>query len=139
LFAWAAGPLLNKVVDCLPSAQIEVANAEIGAVSDLQRRTQYRQKLKLDIVKDARHGASSLHEGNRWHLGPDPGAHRVQRGACLGERPHDPVCRGKQTVDIGAYKIFGFLRHSGSSSETERYHLGRTSTIGIDVLGHGDL
>src|SRR5205807_7033777 len=54
----AAGPGIDVLVELLPAAQIEIANAEIGALRDLERLAQGRQQALLDIVEDTRHIAS---------------------------------------------------------------------------------
>jgi len=69
LLARAARPLIHKVVDRLPTAQVEVADAEIGAVGDFERRPQRRKQVDLNIVEDAGHQAP----GSPWRTnGPEP-------------------------------------------------------------------
>ena len=51
----AARPLLDQGVDRFPAAQIEVADAEIGALGDFERVPQGWQKIGGDVVEDAGH------------------------------------------------------------------------------------
>src|SRR6266568_2366207 len=55
LLARAARPLLDEVVDRLPSTQVEISDAEVGTASDVQRGAERGEQFELDIVKDPRH------------------------------------------------------------------------------------
>jgi len=52
---FAAFPVADFCVDPPPSSKIEVPDAEIGAMSTLQRLTKRRQQLLIDVVEDAGH------------------------------------------------------------------------------------
>ncbi len=58
LMAGSACPLFHQRINGLPSAKIEAAHAEVGALGDFQRAPQRRQKIGLDIIKYAGHGGS---------------------------------------------------------------------------------
>jgi hypothetical protein len=45
LLARAAWPLLNEVVDSLPSTQIEITDTEVGTASDIQRGPERREQF----------------------------------------------------------------------------------------------
>ena len=60
LLAWAARPLLNEVIDRFPAPQVKVADAEICAIGNVERRSQRGQEIQLDVVKYPGHKA--LHE-----------------------------------------------------------------------------
>ena len=47
----------TQLVELLPAAQVEVADAEVGAVGELQGLPQGRQERLLDVVEDAGHVA----------------------------------------------------------------------------------
>ena len=49
----AAGPLFNQRVDRFPAAQIEIADAEVGALGDLKRVPQRWQEVGGDVVEYA--------------------------------------------------------------------------------------
>ena len=51
----AARPLFDQGVDRFPAAQIEIADAEVGALGDLERVPERWQEVGGDVVKDARH------------------------------------------------------------------------------------
>jgi hypothetical protein len=51
----AARPLFNQGVDRFPAAQVEIADAEVGALGDLERVPQRGQEVGGDVVKDAGH------------------------------------------------------------------------------------
>jgi hypothetical protein len=55
----ATRPLFDQAVDCFPTAQVEVADTEVGAMGDLKRVPQSREKFKSYVVKDPRHLSSS--------------------------------------------------------------------------------
>ena len=55
LCSLAARPLFDETIYSFPAAQIEVADAEVGAVRDLERIPQRRQEVQGDVVKDAGH------------------------------------------------------------------------------------
>ena len=57
LMAVTARPVLYHRINRLPAAQVEVADGEIRTLAECQRLPQRGQKLRLDIVKDSRHGA----------------------------------------------------------------------------------
>ena len=53
----------------VPAAEIEIADAEIGAVRKLERLPEGKQKLQRDVVEDARHGCSLARESALlWRL-----------------------------------------------------------------------
>ena len=56
--ALAARPLLDKTVNRLPAAQIEVADAEVSALRDEKRLLQGGKQIGFDVVEDSRHGCS---------------------------------------------------------------------------------
>jgi len=45
----------HQIVDRLPSTQVEVADAEVRAVRDIECRPQRREQIKFDVVEDAGH------------------------------------------------------------------------------------
>ena len=57
--ALSADPLLNPRIDLPPPAQIEVADAEVGAFREPQRRRQSVQQRLFDVVEDLRHGPTT--------------------------------------------------------------------------------
>jgi len=60
LVAWATGLILNQCVDLFPSAEIEIADAEIRASRQLYRLAKRGKKLLVDIVEDSRQGVEPL-------------------------------------------------------------------------------
>ena len=46
-----ARPLFDQGIDCLPSAQVEVTDAEIGSIRDVECLSQRWQKRLRDVVK----------------------------------------------------------------------------------------
>jgi len=60
LVAWATGLVLNQSVDLFPSAEIEIADAEIGSGRQLYRLAKGGEKLLVDIVEDSRQGVEPL-------------------------------------------------------------------------------
>jgi hypothetical protein len=52
---FTTGPTLDKLVEPSPATHVEVADAEVGAVSHFERLTQRRKKRLLDVVEDSRH------------------------------------------------------------------------------------
>jgi hypothetical protein len=59
--AGTAGPVVNVAVDGFPSAQIEIPDAEIGALRNLQRLLQGGEQGGFDVVEDARHRSGTGH------------------------------------------------------------------------------
>jgi hypothetical protein len=55
----AAGPALDELVNLLPAAEVEVADAEIGAIGQGERLAQGREQGLVDVVKDARHSLAT--------------------------------------------------------------------------------
>jgi hypothetical protein len=55
LVAVAAGPGFDAGVESLPAAKIEVADAEVGAITKLKGLVESGKKLGFYVVKDARH------------------------------------------------------------------------------------
>jgi len=78
--------LFHKVVNRLPSAEIEVADAEIRAVGDLQGGPKRGEQVELDVIEDAGHRIP--HAMSRL---PSP------------EAVHDTACGivGTATVGVG--------------------------------------
>ena len=62
--AIAAGPAFDGLVELLPAAEVEVADAEVGAVGDLDGVQQGGEEGLLDVVEDAGHG-----DAFPWALG----------------------------------------------------------------------
>jgi hypothetical protein len=60
LVAWATGLVLNQSVELFPSAEIEIADAEIGSGRQLYRLAKGGEKLLVDIVEDSRQGVEPL-------------------------------------------------------------------------------
>ena len=54
-----AGPLFDPRVDVLPAAQVEVADAEVRAVGDVQRLSRAGRRCRVDVVEDARHSETA--------------------------------------------------------------------------------
>ena len=50
-----AGPVVDEAVDLAPAAQVEVADAEIGPLGDLEGLGEGREKAGFDVVEDAGH------------------------------------------------------------------------------------
>jgi len=65
----AARPLFDEAVNGFPAAQIEVTDAEIGTVRDLEGISQRRKEFQGNVVKDAGHGGSSLGSSFRRDAG----------------------------------------------------------------------
>jgi len=80
--AIAARPPLDAIVDCLPAAKIEVADAEIGSLRDAERFAQSGQKLLVDIVENA----SAIDE-----LWSSSARVLTTPGFCARSRKHPPV------------------------------------------------
>src|SRR5712692_1964882 len=57
LAAGSAGPTLDKGIERLPAAQVEIADTEVRTVGQLENLLQLRQEGLLDVVKDARHAS----------------------------------------------------------------------------------
>ncbi len=53
------GPMLDMLIEPLPSAEIEVPNTEIGPVRELQRVLERRQQRQINVVENLRHGLSA--------------------------------------------------------------------------------
>jgi len=51
----AAGPALDGSVELSPVTEVEVSDAEVGPVGDLQRLAQGVEERLLDVIEDARH------------------------------------------------------------------------------------
>ena len=53
----AAGPGVNLVADGVTTAQVEIADAEVGAAGDIERVAQCRKEnpLWMYVVEDTRH------------------------------------------------------------------------------------
>ena len=68
LRAFPARPLLDQSVDRFPTAQIEVADTEVGALRDLQRVPERWQEVAGDFVKNARHWRGLGFRCARWRL-----------------------------------------------------------------------
>jgi hypothetical protein len=52
-----ARPFFDEVIDCLPTAEVEVANAEVRTVGANERFAECRQKTKFYVVENAWHSA----------------------------------------------------------------------------------
>ena len=57
--AVAPGPIVDGPVELFPAAQVEVADAEVGALRDLQSLQQGFEEGLLDVVEDAWHGENT--------------------------------------------------------------------------------
>jgi hypothetical protein len=55
LLAGPACPFFNQLIDGFPPAKIEVADAEVGALRDIERLAQSRKEFEFNVVKDAWH------------------------------------------------------------------------------------
>jgi len=73
--ALAPGPALDKAVELLPAAQIEVADAKVRVVGHLQGLLQGRKKVLFNVVENPRHGESPFQSVFR---SLDQMRHRVQ-------------------------------------------------------------
>ena len=56
--AHATRPGLDVLVNRLPAAQIEIANAKVGVMGERQSLYESRKKALFDVVEDARHDSS---------------------------------------------------------------------------------
>jgi hypothetical protein len=57
---FAAGPLLNIRIELFPSTEVEIADAEIGAVGELKSLLEGREETKFYVIKDAWHCLCNL-------------------------------------------------------------------------------
>ena len=55
LLAGATLPAFNVRIERLPAAQVEIANAEVRAIGELERLIERRQQRLINVVKDSRH------------------------------------------------------------------------------------
>jgi hypothetical protein len=53
---FATRPLLDVLVDLPPATKVEVTDAEIRAMGDIERRLKRWQELLVDVVKNSGHG-----------------------------------------------------------------------------------
>ncbi len=84
-----AGPPLDAGVELLPAAEVEVPDAEVGALGDVQRLLQGRQERLIDVVEDPRHRLTLLHR-------PARGRHRA--GESRRTAPASPVATGASGI-----------------------------------------
>jgi hypothetical protein len=60
---FTAGPLLDTAVYFPPAAQIKITDAEVGAVSQVERLAQVGQQVLVDVVVDIGHGLLLFDKG----------------------------------------------------------------------------
>jgi hypothetical protein len=114
--AVAAVPALDGAVELSPAAEVEVSDAEIGPVGDLQRLAQGVEERLLDVIEDTGHSDRS------------PRGTRSKQVGC----GRESTCPPFGLVGRHAPRLRGILRPGPGACNTPGL---RTRAVGLMSMG----